>query len=279
LKIYLAGFESYKETFFEVKPKYVLGSFYYVSDRFANYIKQDFCTDYLLDSGAFTFMENKNKKTDWGKYVEKYAEYINKHNINNFFELDIDSVVGYKKVVELREKLENLTTKKVIPVWHKSRGKKEFQRLTKLYDRISLGGIVSGEFRRSDFKYFKWFIRQAHDNNCEIHALGLTGIEPLLKYNFDSVDSTTWNRAKFGEMCYFDGGRIQYVQQKNKRLSDNRKANKKNLAEWVKFQRYADRNMIRVYAKTTLKKLRELLIDVKKIFFLDNYTRNKSCCS
>lgn len=254
VKIYLAGFEGYKKTFFEVKPKYILSSFYYVSAEFANYIKQDFCTNYLLDSGAFTFMENKSKKTNWGRYVEKYAEYINKHNINNFFELDIDPVVGHKKVIELRDKLEKLTNKKVIPVWHKSRGKKEFQRLTKLYNKIALGGIVSGEFKRSDFKYFKWFIRQAHENNCEVHGLGLTGMKSLPKYNFDSVDSTTWNRAKFGEMCYFDGERIQNVRQKNRRLKDNRKATKKNLVEWVKFQRYADRNITKVYAKTTLKK-------------------------
>lgn len=69
--------------------------------------------DILLDSGAFTFAFSGAKvdvaKIDWKKYVEDYATCINANNIKHFMELDIDRVVGYQKVKELRAYLEHLT--------------------------------------------------------------------------------------------------------------------------------------------------------------------------
>ena len=53
-------------------------------------------------------------------------EFINTYKIDKFFELDIDSVVGYEEVLKLRKKLEHLTEKQCIPVWHTSRGKEDF---------------------------------------------------------------------------------------------------------------------------------------------------------
>ena len=78
--------------------------------------------NFLLDSGAFTFMSGAGV-VDFDKYVEGYAAFIKKWNVKNFFELDIDSVVGIREVERLREKLERLSGRKPIPVWHKSRGK------------------------------------------------------------------------------------------------------------------------------------------------------------
>lgn len=47
--------------------------------------------NFLLDSGAFTFMSGAGV-VDFDKYVEGYAAFIKKWNVKNFFELDIDSV-------------------------------------------------------------------------------------------------------------------------------------------------------------------------------------------
>ena len=60
---------------------------------------------FLLDSGAFTFMNN-SKSVDFDLYLDKYIDFIIEKNIKYFFELDIDSIVGYKKVLQLRERLE-----------------------------------------------------------------------------------------------------------------------------------------------------------------------------
>lgn len=69
--------------------------------------------NFLLDSGAFTFMSGAGV-VNFDKYVEGYAAFIKKWNVKNFFELDIDSVVGIREVERLREKLERLSGRKPI---------------------------------------------------------------------------------------------------------------------------------------------------------------------
>ena len=104
---------------------YILESFYYADEVTEKLIP--YFGDFLLDSGAFTFMQNKKKgNIDWHAYIDNYVDFINRNNVKHFFELDIDSIVGYEKVKEIRKYIEQKTNKKCIPVWHKSRGKDEF---------------------------------------------------------------------------------------------------------------------------------------------------------
>lgn len=113
----------------------------------------------MLDSGAFSYINSKNtNNVNWDEYIESYAEFINNHNIKLFMELDIDSVVGIKEVERLRNKLERLTNKQCIPVWHKSRGKDYWLKMIKEYDYVAIGGIVTKEIKPSEYKYFHWFI-------------------------------------------------------------------------------------------------------------------------
>ena len=87
----------------------VLESFYYLrkNEEYMTLVKH--FGSFLLDSGAFTFMSGSHKGTiSWDEYVEEYATFINRHKVELFFELDIDSVVGIKEVERLREKLEVL---------------------------------------------------------------------------------------------------------------------------------------------------------------------------
>src|SRR5690606_14097818 len=113
---------------------YVLESFFNVKPWVMDYIKN--CKMFLLDSGAFSFMTRSNLRPDFDEYLKKYINFINKYNVQYFFELDIDSVVGLKKVEEYREILERETGKKCIPVWHKSRGKQYFIDMCKEYDYV-----------------------------------------------------------------------------------------------------------------------------------------------
>lgn len=148
--------------------------------------------NFLLDSGAFTFMSGAGV-VNFDKYVEGYAAFIKKWNVKNFFELDIDSVVGIKEVERLREKLERLSGRKPIPVWHKSRGKEYFVEMCKNYPYVAIGGIVTKEIPINKYeKLFPWFVKTAHKYGCKIHALGYTNIRGLHTYHFDSVDSTAW---------------------------------------------------------------------------------------
>ena len=120
MKIYLAGTQGNKGGL--VKDKiglYLLESFIYLNDKTIQFYKDH---HFLLDSGAFTYMNKKtDHKVDWDEYITNYASFIDKHDIEHFFELDIDSIVGIKEVERLRYKLEKLTNKQCIPVWHNSR--------------------------------------------------------------------------------------------------------------------------------------------------------------
>lgn len=88
----------------------ILESYYYASKNkhFERLVKT--ASKLILDSGAFTFIKN-NHHDDWDDYLNNYADFINKHNIELFFELDIDPIVGLDKVEQYRDKLEKLTYK------------------------------------------------------------------------------------------------------------------------------------------------------------------------
>ena len=81
------------------KIPYVLESVRYFEPHLFEIIDLD---TFMLDSGAFTFMTSSKKKVDFDEYLSKYIEFISKHDIKLFFELDIDSVVGYEQVSQYR---------------------------------------------------------------------------------------------------------------------------------------------------------------------------------
>lgn len=225
---------------------YKLESFIYISEQGKKDIHK--YKDFLLDSGAFTYMinakKNAKKEVDWEEYIQKYADLINKHNVKHFFELDIDNVVGLKEVERLRTKLEILTKKKCIPVWHKSRGKQYWIDMTKEYDYVAIGGIVSGEIKGNEYKYFTWLLNEAKKNNCKVHGLGFTNLKGLEKYKFYSVDSTSWLAGnRFGYVYYFDGKTMKTQHKKQGQRVLTHKTADNNFNEWIKFQRYAEHNL------------------------------------
>jgi len=252
MKIYLAGYNYKRDCVkdnevikFNTQNKIcVLESFYYMQDWMLPYIKNHW--HFLLDSGAFTFMNNvkSNSNIDWNEYLERYAKFINDHDIKLFFELDIDNIVGIKEVERLRHKLEKLTNKKCIPVWHKSRGLEYWQQMTKNYNYVAIGGIVTKEIKRTEYAIFGTLLKIAKQNKCQVHGLGFTNMEGLKKYPFDSVDSTAWIYGNRGGFLYnFNGKDFDKIQvPKGKRLN-GKKVAIHNFKEWIKFQQYAENNL------------------------------------
>lgn len=222
--------------------EFALESFWYIKEWQLPKIKN--CKLFLLDSGAFTFMINSNKKVDWDEYVNKYAEFINKNDIKYFFELDIDSIVGLKEVERLRNKLEKLTNKKCIPVWHKSRGLEYWKKMTQNYDYVAIGGIVAKEIKPQEYKYFKVLLDIANKNKCKVHGLGFTGVKYLHKYHFFSVDSTAWSSGwRFGTLYKFTGRGFKKIKYDNKRIKKEKgfEVDTYNYNNWRLFQEYADK--------------------------------------
>lgn len=222
---------------------YILESFYYVDEDTERLLP--YFGDFLLDSGAFTFMQNSKVRVDWDDYINRYASFIVKNKVEKYFELDIDSVVGYKKVLEYRERLEGLTGRKCIPVWHKSRGIQEFYKMCEDYKYAAIGGIVSKEIKPEQYHAFPSMIAEAHKRGCKLHGLGFTSLSWLPKCRFDSVDSTAWTTGnRFGFVYRFDGKTMQKIEAPaGKRLKDSRKIALINYTEWIKFQKYAERNL------------------------------------
>jgi len=244
MKLYLATPHSYPsllEGYRNTNKICILESFAYVADWMDPYIKDHW--DFLLDSGAFTFMSSTKKPTnDWNEYVDRYSEYINKNKIEHFFELDIDSVIGLKEVEKLRTRLERLTEKQCIPVWHRARGKQYWFDMVKEYNYISIGGIVTKEIQQKDYKVFHYLLKEAKKQKCKVHGLGFTNLKGMVKYPFYSVDSTAWVYGNRGGFLYkFNGKTMEKIIKPEGTRLKSKKVAINNFNEWIKFQKYAKR--------------------------------------
>jgi hypothetical protein len=246
MNIFLAGSETRTWILDEInclEDVFILESYYYLRtfESYTEICKK--CGSFLLDSGAFTFMQKQHGSVDWDSYIEEYAAFINKWDVNLFFELDIDSLVGIAEVERLRQKLTDLTGKKPIPVWHKSRGKEYFIKMCEDFDYVAIGGIVTQEIPRKLYESaFPWFIKTAHQHGAKIHGLGYTSVPNFKRYRFDSVDSTTWISGNMsGKIFKFnnlDGSMKEIFAPEGKKLN-SRAAALNNFVEWLKLGKYA----------------------------------------
>ena len=117
-----------------LKMKWNLMSYYYIQKQreLADYIKKN-SELILIDSGAHSFQ--KGKKVDWVQYTKEYAKFIREFDepkVLGYFEMDVDNIIGYEKVLELRKILETVSNK-IIPVWHKNRGVDDFKKMCQQY--------------------------------------------------------------------------------------------------------------------------------------------------
>ena len=219
-----------------------LESYYHISNKERAIINK--YKSFMLDSGAFSFMKSNKKNINWQDYVEEYAQFIIKYNVDLFFELDIDPIVGLKEVERLRFILEKTAGRKCIPVWHKSRGLDYWKMMCNSYNYVAIGGIVTREIKNSEYRIFNPLLKIARENNCKVHGLGFTNLKGLEKYKFDSVDSTSWlSGNRFGAVYKFNGKTmIKHVKPKGFRVRPQITV-ENNFYEWVKFQKYAEKNL------------------------------------
>jgi len=105
------------------------------------------------------------------------------------------------------------------------------------------------EWRRKEYEYIPWFLREAKKNNCKIHALGFAAGKNLKRYHFFSVDSSTWQTFRFGQLQYFNKKTKQVERISKKPLGSRIKIAKRNEVEelnfkaWKEFQKYAEVNL------------------------------------
>jgi hypothetical protein len=121
----------------------ILNSFYYCRNNKLYYEHQNSNEfNILIDSGAFTFMQDSKYRVDWEKYTDEYCDWIKANGIKNFVEMDIDWVDGVENALKLRKRIENRTSMQPLPCWHTCRGKQAWIDICKDYDyaALSLGG-------------------------------------------------------------------------------------------------------------------------------------------
>jgi len=169
----------------------------------------------IIDSGAFSYMSGtiKSKEKLLDKYVIEYGNWLkeNKDIYEYFFEMDVDFLVGIKKVEEYRKFLEECAEQQCIPVWHINRGLEYWKMMVKDYDYVAIGGLVTGEITDME-KYAPFLIDIAHKNNCKVHGLGYTKTKYLKYIDFDSVDSSSWfGGRRYGNLDIFLDGDLKPI--------------------------------------------------------------------
>lgn len=198
---------------------------------------------FMLDSGAFSFAYGKKTPSvvNWFEYLEQYAQYINDNDVQLFFELDIDKLVGYEEVCKLRKALEDKTNKQCIPVWHLTRGKDDWLRTCSEYSYVALGGLAAKELPSPE-KVIPWFTRTAHARDCKVHGLGYSKITALQSVEFDSVDSTTWLYGLIaGHLFQYRGGynMTKILPEPGYRM-EIRKTAVHNFHQWLQFAEFLE---------------------------------------
>jgi len=225
----------------EVPNPKILQSFYYYREEHKEMLP--LCGSFMMDSGAFTYMYTAKKECDFNAYVDDYIRCINDTGTELFFEMDVDSVIGYKAVRELRRRLEKGVQRPCIPVWHSGRGKQDFIEMCKDYPYVAMGGIDGNRWGR--YELLPWFIDTAHSYGTKIHGLGFTSI-PRLKYcHFDSVDSSSWLAApQYGILYNFEGENFRLERSSRKRrLRFSYESVRHNYVEWCRFSKWAETHL------------------------------------
>lgn len=262
-KTYLSGNVSFEGT-------NILESFFYCNDFTENILIPD-CKNFLLDSGAFTFINGKSI-VDLDGYIHKYIDFINRNEVKHYFELDIDSIVGFNEVLKIRKRLENETGVKPIPVWHKSRGLNQFKEDCDEFPYVAIGGFAIKEIKQGEYPVVKQMIKEGHKRGAKLHGLGFTARRLLEEYHFDSVDSTSWTTGgRFGQIYQFNGQTLEkYLKPTGKRVKPA-EACIHNFEEWKKFSRYAETHFKegRKRREKTIIKLANLFNDTIRNLLLD----------
>lgn len=217
---------------------YNLESFWYIKEWQYHLIKDS--KMFLLDSGAFTYMNAaKGSAPDPKLFMDRYVKFINEQDVDYFFNLDLDTIIGPEATKKMRRELEARTGKKSIPVFHKCMGLDAWHEICEEYGYVSIGTMH--EYKGKP-KVLRKLCSIADSYNTKVHGLGFTG-EDAINFGFYSVDSSSWVAgARFGSVYHFKGGKLFTENApKGKRTVHHSILDRHNFHQWCLYQRYLDR--------------------------------------
>lgn len=243
MKIYLAGEGILPFLYDEFYDFYRLCSYEYLRKKPDEIKVIHKYKDFILDSGIFTFLNGRETaNVDWDKYTFEYGQFVKKHQIKNYVEIDIDTVIGLEEVEKLRARLTSQVGHAPIPVWHMNRGYEKWLEICRDYDYVCFGAFITDGLKRDKYHKIAKFLSDAKKENCKVHGLGFTNFEYLKKLPFYSVDSSSWTIGnRFGSYCKFQGDRVKsFSKPEGTRIKDHKKLFSHNFYEWLKYSRYAE---------------------------------------
>lgn len=243
--VFLAGTEG--RGFAEVAKKgggrNFLNSFYSLGCGKNPPIAKTLCETYVLDSGGYSARVH-GVDID----VKRYAEYLNKYNIEYAFNLD---------VLDLDESLKNFyylnenTNTYIMPVYHgpewkdkRTRGLLDYY--IDCYPFIALGGIAGKEISEENTRRFLDFVFKRTRDKIMVHGLGTTRLPLLQKYPFFCVDSTSWLAAsKHGSSAVYSD-EMAKVRARTRHYNDR-------LVDEVRYWVKAEQDMTRLWERRGIK--------------------------
>lgn len=190
----------------------------------------------MLDSGAYSIMSatlgggamhvirtmddyfNYFFKTgDWDRYLQEYIAYIKRHRhiIDLYVELDLQMVVGEKKVWEWRDEFRAEGLKPII-VWH-NEDEDTTRELIRLTGRFGIPRLFGGKGKNKFLtaEEIKLLIDLAEEEKAKwIHGFGYGVINDPQTYQqvmrMTSIDATTAvSQSAFAKILVFESGRLK----------------------------------------------------------------------
>jgi len=168
-----------------------------------------FKLDILVDSGAFT-ASSRGARISLASYVKWLRK--NMAHIGAYANLD---VIGDAKASARNQAVLEAEGLDPIPAFHYGSDPAEFDRLVERYPRIALGGLVPMLKRPA---LIVPFLDDLFDRGLKrrpglkIHGFGVTTWDLMVRYPWDSVDSSSWvSGAKFASPTLFDSSLPGFV--------------------------------------------------------------------
>jgi len=238
MKLYLV-YDDYEDM---MQCKYLLCSYAYMKKRatkvMKQFIKEKGNDNFILDSGAFTFMNTANKISgEWLKsYIDEYCEFVRYYNITQYIEMDIDKVVGYEKVKEINKYIENKVGRKPLYVHHhETRTIEDLETASDNSDYIFWPALSKSA---NTIKETNAFVNFLYKKGVRCHLLGYSSTNLTKIKHLYSCDSASWLSAtRFAQGIKYNNGNYSHFIFRG-RIRDYKKARNYNYKEWLKYQNY-----------------------------------------
>jgi hypothetical protein len=211
------------DTYLNILASYAyLGKSKSFCDTFFGYSK-DGVINTMIDSGAFTLFNSKDKKLNWitvdnyCKFLNVYAEYCEKYVM-------LDVINNHE---ESKNNYEIMLQRGYNPMYVFTSADEDYSYLKDAVNNNE-NLCVAGGIKKSE-----WMFKRYQDvymrTQAKIHGLGFVKFPTIYQLPLHSVDSSTWIQGAqaFGHIFYFDEGlkSVAYIEilKKKKQLTDKLK--------------------------------------------------------